>query len=85
MQRLATRLEKDKTEIQYQNLINQFNPHFLFNSLTSLNGLIYDNKELASEFLEQLSTVYRYLLTHKETQLVTLELEKDFINHYISL
>ncbi len=81
----ATRLEKDKTEIQYQNLINQFNPHFLFNSLTSLNSLIYANKELASDFLEQLSAVYRYLLTNKETQLVTLRSEIDFVNHYISL
>lgn len=85
LQLQATRLEKDKTEIQYQNLINQFNPHFLFNSLTSLNSLIYENKELASEFLEQLSAVYRYLLTHKNTQFVELEMEKDFVKHYISL
>lgn len=85
LQLQATRLEKDKTEIQYQNLINQFNPHFLFNSLTSLNSLIYENKQLASEFLEQLSAVYRYLLTHKETQLVELRTEMYFVNHYISL
>jgi ligand-binding sensor domain-containing protein len=85
LQLQATRLEKDKTEIQYQNLINQFNPHFLFNSLTSLNSLIYENKELASEFLEQLSAVYRYLLTHKETQLVELKAEKEFVKYYISL
>ncbi len=85
LQLQATRLEKDKTEIQYQNLINQFNPHFLFNSLTSLNSLIYENKELASEFLEQLSAVYRYLLTHKESQLVTVQEEAGFVKHYISL
>ncbi|MEI9945300.1 MAG: two-component regulator propeller domain-containing protein [Chitinophagaceae bacterium] len=85
LQLQAARLEKDKTEIQYQHLINQFNPHFLFNSLTSLNSLIYENKELASEFLEQLSKVYRYLLTHKETQLVTLETEIDFVKNYIAL
>ncbi|MBC7935891.1 MAG: histidine kinase [Rhizobacter sp.] len=85
LQLQATRLEKDKTEIQYQNLINQFNPHFLFNSLTSLNSLIYENRELASDFLEQLSAVYRYLLTHKETQLVSVQAETDFVKHYISL
>jgi two-component system, LytTR family, sensor kinase len=50
-----------------------------------LNSLIYENKELASDFLEQLSAVYRYLLTHKETQLVELEAEQDFVRHYISL
>ncbi|MBC7885376.1 MAG: histidine kinase, partial [Saprospiraceae bacterium] len=85
LQLQATMLERDKTEIQYQNLINQFNPHFLFNSLTSLNSLIYENKELASDFLEQLSAVYRYLLTNKDNQLVTLEAEINFVHHYISL
>lgn len=85
LQLQATRLEKDKTEIQYQNLMNQFNPHFLFNSLTSLNSLIYENRELASDFLEQLSAVYRYLLTHKETQLVSVQTETEFVHHYISL
>ncbi|MBC7902967.1 MAG: histidine kinase, partial [Gemmatimonadaceae bacterium] len=85
LQLQATHLERDKTEIQYQNLLNQFNPHFLFNSLTSLNSLIYENRELASQFLEQLSAVYRYLLTNKETQLVTLQKESAFAVHYISL
>lgn len=81
----TTRLEKDKTEIQYQNLMNQFNPHFLFNSLTSLNSLIYEDKELASQFLEHMSKVYRYLLTNKETQLVTMEKEVDFVKSYVAL
>jgi LytS/YehU family sensor histidine kinase len=81
----ASNLEKDKTEIQYQNLMNQFNPHFLFNSLTSLNSLIYDNQELASEFLEHLSKVYRYLLTNKENKLVSIDSEIDFVESYISL
>ncbi len=81
----ATRLEKDKTEIQYQNLMNQFNPHFLFNSLTSLNSLIYEDKELASQFLEHMSKVYRYLLTNKESQLVTLDKEVDFVKSYVAL
>lgn len=85
LQLQATMLERDKTEIQYQNLINQFNPHFLFNSLTSLNSLIYENKELASDFLEQLSAVYRYLLTNKDNQLVSLDAEINFVHHYISL
>jgi ligand-binding sensor domain-containing protein len=85
LQLRATRLEKDKTEIQYQNLMNQFNPHFLFNSLTSLNSLIYADQDLASQFLEHLSRVYRYLLTNKETQLVTLEKEIEFVKSYIAL
>jgi len=40
---IAAELEKEKALVQYDNLKNQLNPHFLFNSLTSLNSLIFEN------------------------------------------
>lgn len=81
----STRLEKDKTEIQYQNLINHLNPHFLFNSLTSLNSLIMTEPKLASKFLQKLSLIYRYILQNKDKDLVSLEQELGFVKHYIDL
>jgi sensor histidine kinase YesM len=36
----AQLLEKEKVMVMYENLKQQLNPHFLFNSLTSLSGLI---------------------------------------------
>ena len=81
----STRLEKDKTEIQYQNLINHLNPHFLFNSLTSLNSLIMTEPKMASKFLQKLSLIYRYILQNKEKDVVTLEQELGFVKHYIDL
>jgi LytS/YehU family sensor histidine kinase len=71
--------------VKYNALQNQLNPHFLFNALTSLNSLIFENQQLASEFLQQLSKVYRYVLQNKESQTVPLSTELDFISHYISL
>ena len=47
----TARLEKEKSLMQYHHLKNQVNPHFLFNTLTSLDGLIRSNAPLASEFL----------------------------------
>jgi two-component system LytT family sensor kinase len=47
--------------------------------------LIQTNPELASEFVRHLSKVYRYVLEHKENEVVSLETEIDFIEHYISL
>lgn len=79
------RLEKEKTEVQFENLKNQLNPHFLFNSLTSLNSLIFENQDLASNYLKHLSKVYRYILSHKEKDLVTLETEIEFVKNYIFL
>ncbi|GAB3521595.1 hypothetical protein GCM10027442_46000 [Emticicia fontis] len=81
----STRLEKDKTEIQYQNLINHLNPHFLFNSLTSLNGFILSEPEVASDFLQKLSAIYRYILQNKDTETVTLSQELAFVKNYVNL
>lgn len=79
------RLEKEKSKVQFDNLKNQLNPHFLFNALTSLNSLIFEDQALASRFLQQLSKVYRYVLQHKDKTLVNLQTELDFIDHYVSL
>lgn len=81
----AAELEKEKALVQYDNLKNQLNPHFLFNSLSSLNSLIFENPQLASDFLQQLSKVYRYVLENKEKNLVSLETEIKFVNHYVQL
>lgn len=78
-------LEKEKAQAHFDNLKNQLNPHFLFNSLSSLNSLIFENPDLASQFLKQLSKVYRYLLENNENNLVTLETEINFVQNYISL
>jgi hypothetical protein len=82
---LTERLEKEKSQVQFDNLKNQMNPHFLFNALTSLNSLIFENQQLASQFLQQLSKVYRYVLQNKDKNFVTLQTELDFIGYYVQL
>lgn len=79
------RIEKERALVQFDNLKNQLNPHFLFNSLSSLNSLIFENQQLASDFLQQLSKVYRYVLQYKDGELVKLETEIQFIRHYTKL
>ncbi|GAB4054080.1 ligand-binding sensor domain-containing protein [Spirosoma litoris] len=81
----TTRLERDKAQIQYQNLINHLNPHFLFNSLTSLNSLIITKPKEASVFLRKLSVIYRYILQNKDKELVSLQDELAFAQNYIDL
>lgn len=78
-------LQKEKLNTQYENLKNQLNPHFLFNSLSSLDGLIHENPALASDFLRQLSKVFRYVLQNKDRELVSLRTELEFIQNYVSL
>jgi two-component system LytT family sensor kinase len=81
----AERLEKEKSQVQFDNLRNQLNPHFLFNALTSLNSLIFEDQQLASAFLQQLSKVYRYVLQNKDKNFVLLNTELEFISNYVFL
>jgi LytS/YehU family sensor histidine kinase len=78
-------IQREQAIVKYNNLRNQLNPHFLFNALASLNSLIFENQQLASDFLQQLSKVYRYVLQNKEKETVPVSTEVNFIAHYISL
>ena len=75
-------LEKEKTLMQYHHLKNQVNPHFLFNSFSSLQGLIRTDSSLAAKYVGHLAKVYRYVMQHKENELVTLQTEIDFLKNY---
>ena len=81
----TAQLEKEKVQVQLDSLKNQISPHFLFNSLSSLDSLIDENPVLARQFLQQLSKVFRYVLQHKDKSLVSIETELAFIKNYISL
>jgi ligand-binding sensor domain-containing protein len=78
-------LEKEKALVQYESLKQQLNPHFLFNSLTSLNSLIRYDQRKASDFLEGLSRTYRYVLKSKDHETVSLIEEIKFVQTFIKL
>lgn len=77
--------ENKISDVKYQNLVSQLNPHFLFNSLATLESLIYSDQRLAVKFLSQLTRVYRYVLTTRSTPLVKLIEEVNFISDYADL
>jgi len=77
----AESLEKEKTLVQYESLKQHLNPHFLFNSLTSLRSLIKTDAKTATSFLDGMSKVYRYVLKSGEQELVRLQDELDFVKH----
>lgn len=78
-------LEKEKAMAMYEGLKQQLNPHFLFNSLTSLNSLINYNPQQAGNFLEGLSKIYRYILKSRENETVPLIEEIKFVQTFIHL
>ena len=78
-------LKKEYMHSQLLGLKSQMNPHFLFNSLNSLSSLIHEDSDIAEEFLDHMSKVYRYLLRNNEEKLVTIDTEISFIKSYYFL
>ncbi|PZU78405.1 MAG: histidine kinase, partial [Chryseobacterium sp.] len=70
---------------QLQLLQEQLNPHFLFNTLSSLSAIIRENPPLAQNYIHHLSKIFRYTLLRSGNDLVTIEKELDYLNSYIQL
>lgn len=81
----AQLLAKEKTQVQYENLKQHLNPHFLFNSLSSLSSLIEIDPKMAGRFLGSLSKIYRYILQSKDKDTVPLKDELAFVQSFIAL
>ena len=81
----AEALKKENLQTQFESLKVQINPHFLFNSLGSLSSLIEEKPKEARTFVNEMASVYRYLLQSNEKPLVTLREEMDFIEAYTGM
>lgn len=83
--KLRQKIEKESALLAIQQLKNQMNPHFLFNSLNSLHALIGVNDSLAKEFVVKLSKVYRYLLEKNKESFSTVTDELYIVEQYYFL
>lgn len=72
-------------EAEQQQLIQQMQPHFLFNSLSTLKSLIKNDTELAEEYLVKLSDFLRFTVSAHENTTVMLADELQFTSDYIDL
>jgi len=68
---------------RYEALKNQVDPHFLFNSLNTLNTMIVKDAEKAQQYVQQLSYVFRYTLQNRE--IISLEEELNYTKAYCHL
>ena len=78
-------LEKDNIKAQFLNLKSQIEPHFLFNCLSVLEGIIHKDVNLASKFIVKLSNSLRYIIEENKFNLVSLERELFIIKDYFFL
>ncbi|WP_159517432.1 sensor histidine kinase [Sunxiuqinia indica] len=81
----ASMLEQELSQIKYEMLKQQINPHFMFNSLNVLSGLIESDSKKAQQFVDEFALIYRYVLETIEQPIVSLKEELAFIQSYFNL
>jgi hypothetical protein len=81
----ASAREREVVQVQLDALRAQVNPHFLFNSLNTIYGVIAEDPPRAQALLLKLSEVFRYALRHGHTSLVSLSEELSFVAAFAEL
>lgn len=79
-------LRLQKFETEQKAIRAQLNPHFIFNSLNSINKFILSHDiDKASSFLQRFSSLMRKTLEHSELGFISLDEECSFLNEYLLL
>jgi sensor histidine kinase YesM len=79
-------LKNEKLKAVHESLRQQVDPHFLFNSLNTLQSLVKQgNTDSSLDFIKELAFVYRYMLKQRDKELVPVGEELEFLKSYIYL
>lgn len=81
-----SRLRKKNKKIALQSLRREMNPHFIFNSLNSINQFIANNNELeANQYLTKFSTLMRRVMENSKEDFVSFSKEIELLQNYLEL
>jgi signal transduction histidine kinase len=84
-EQLAQELSLHASRSELKALRAQINPHFLFNALNAIAGLIHRNPSGADRTIEQLADVFRYALRGAESEWAALDDELEFVRAYLEV
>lgn len=79
------RLQASVKEAELRALKAQMSPHFIFNSLNSMRGLISEDPQKAQDALTKLANILRYSLQSGQKETVSLEQELQMVSDYLML
>jgi LytS/YehU family sensor histidine kinase len=79
------KLRQQLRDQELASLMNQINPHFLFNSLNTIRGMIYEDKDKSAELVTKLSTLFRYNLSTDTKAHTSLGAELKICEHYLAI
>ncbi|WP_026968081.1 sensor histidine kinase [Algoriphagus terrigena] len=79
------RLKKEKKQAELMHLKSQVNPHFFFNTLNNLYGLVENDPAKAQQLILKLSDMMRYSIYEGQNDWVTLDEEITYLENYMEL
>lgn len=83
---ILRKLRKRNKRIALQSLRREMNPHFIFNSLNSVNQFIASNNEIeANRYLSRFSTLMRRVMENSTNDFVLFAREYELLHHYLEL
>ncbi len=83
---LKTEFNKQLAQAETKALRSQMNPHFIFNSLNSINNFVTDQKhEIASDYLLRFSKLIRLILDNSRSESIPLDRELETLQLYVEL
>jgi LytS/YehU family sensor histidine kinase len=77
--------ERQLAQSEINNLQQQFQPHFLFNSLNSISALVKSQPEQARTMIHNLSDYLRLTLQKSKEDFITVKEELDYLNLYLEI
>lgn len=85
-EKLKSEYQKKISEIELKALRAQMNPHFIFNSLNSIQKFIFEKDEYAaSQYLTKFSRLIRLILDQSNQDFITLSSEFDLLKYYLEM
>lgn len=81
----SDRLENERNQAELALYKAQINPHFLFNTLNTIYGLLISRSEKATTALEYFIGIVRYMYQNAHREMVTLSEEIAYLRHYTEL
>lgn len=83
--KLKEELKQKTHETEMALVKSQLDPHFLFNTLNNIDVLMIDDAVEASEYLNKLSDILRFMLYETKTDKISLKKEIEYIEKYMEL
>lgn len=81
----AEKLERIASQAELESLKMQLDPHFLFNNFSTLSELVIEDQKIAVKFIDNLASVYRYMLSNVRKDVVGILDEVRFVESYFFL